>query len=193
VPTIITHAVVGVALAQVGPRSVARGRLTFALAVLSVLPDLDVIAFHFGIPYSHWLGHRGFSHSPFFAVLLAAVVVRADFRQVPLHSRDGWHLFGLCTLAIASHGVLDAFTNGGLGVALLLPFSANRYFFPFQPLVVSPIGVENFLHGRPLTVLASEILYVWVPILAMLAALRLSLRRAAVVQRAARNPGSTRV
>jgi inner membrane protein len=164
VPTIVTHAAVGAALAQLGPRSVSRGRLTLALAVLSVFPDLDVVAFHFDVPYSHWLGHRGFSHSLLFAVLVAALVARFDFRQVPLGSRERWAVFGLCAVAIASHGVLDAFTDGGLGIAFFLPFTADRYFFPVQPLAVSPIGVSSFLRGPAVAVLTSEVVHVWVPL-----------------------------
>jgi inner membrane protein len=177
VPTIVTHAVVGAALAQIGPASVPRGRLTFALAVLSVFPDLDVVAFHFDIPYSHWLGHRGLSHSLVFAVLVAAMVARFDFRQVRLYSRDWWDLFFLCTVALASHGVLDAFTDGGLGIAFFLPFTQDRYFFAFQPLLVSPIGLQNFIRGPAMSVLASEIIYVWVPVLVVVALLRGAFRR----------------
>ena len=180
-PTIVTHAVVGAALAQVGPRCVPRGRLTLALVVLAVFPDLDVVAFHLGIPYSHWLGHRGLSHSLLFAVCVAAIVARFEFRQAPPGTRDGWCVFGLCTLAIASHGLLDAFTNGGLGVAFFLPLTTNRYFFPFRPLEVSPIGVENFLRGPAFAVFASEILYLWFPIVAALALLRVSSRRSGAV------------
>ena len=171
-PTIVTHAAVGAALAQVGPRSISRGRLTFALVALSVLPDLDVIAFQLGIPYAHWLGHRGLSHSLLFAVVVATVLARFAFREVPPGSRDGWWVLGLCTLAIASHGLLDAFTNGGLGIAFFLPFTTSRYFFPIRPLEVSPIGIENFLRGPAFAVFASEILYVWLPVIAVLALVR---------------------
>lgn len=164
-------------MAEIGPRAVPRGRLAAALAVLSVLPDLDVVAFHFGIPYSHWLGHRGASHSLLFAVLVSAAVARFEFRQVPLHSRDRWQLFGLCTLAMASHGVLDAFTDGGLGIAFFLPLSAHRFFLPFQPLMVSPIGIQNFLEGPALAVLTREILYVWLPVLGALVLVRVWPRR----------------
>nr|HRC76832.1 rhodanese-like domain-containing protein [Kouleothrix sp.] len=38
------------------------------------------------------------------------------------------------------HGVLDAMTDGGLGVAFFAPFSATRYFFPFRPIP----GTEDF-------------------------------------------------
>ena len=41
-------------------------------------------------------------------------------------------------LAIASHGLLDAFTDGGLGVAFFAPFDSTRYFFPVTPIEVSP-------------------------------------------------------
>lgn len=171
-PTILTHAFVGAALAQLGPRTVPRARLAFSLAVLSVFPDLDVVAFHFDVAYSHWLGHRGLSHSLAFAVLVAACVARFEFRQPALRPSERWLLFGLCTAAMASHGLLDAFTDGGLGVALLLPFDAGRYFSPVRPLVVSPIGLANFAHGPALGVLSSEALYVWLPVLAASALLR---------------------
>ncbi|WP_374693704.1 metal-dependent hydrolase [Microbulbifer sp. TB1203] len=35
-------------------------RLLVVAAALSVLPDLDVVAFKFGIPYESQWGHRGF-------------------------------------------------------------------------------------------------------------------------------------
>jgi inner membrane protein len=177
VPTLITHAVVGAALSPLGPRSVSRGRLIFALVLLSMLPDLDVVSFHIGIPYSHWLGHRGLSHSLLFAIFLAALVARFDFRNAPLASLDRWRLFAVCALAMASHGVLDAFTDGGLGIAFFLPFSSQRFFFPFHPLVVSPIGLQNFISGPAIAVLVSEVLYVWVPIFVILVWVRVSRRR----------------
>ena len=36
-------------------------------------------------------------------------------------------------LAIASHGVLDALTSYGEGVAFLAPFVSNRWKFEWQP------------------------------------------------------------
>jgi inner membrane protein len=176
VPTVITHAVVGAALSPLGPRSVPRGRLIFALALLSMLPDLDVVSFHIGIPYSHWLGHRGVTHSLLFAILVGALVARF-VRNPPLSSRDRWRLFAVCALAMASHGVLDAFTDGGLGIAFFLPFSSQRFFSGFQPLVVSPIGLQNFISGPAIAVLVSEVLYVWIPILVILVLVRVSRRR----------------
>ena len=50
-------------------------------------------------------------------------------------------LFVLFTfLATASHGVLDAFTTGGLGVAFLWPWSPARFFAPVRGIRVSPMA-----------------------------------------------------
>jgi inner membrane protein len=66
-------------------------------------------------------------------------------------------------LATASHGVLDAMTNGGLGVAFFAPFSDARYFFPWRPIVVSPISIRAFFGPRGLQVMWSEIGWIWAP------------------------------
>jgi inner membrane protein len=65
-------------------------------------------------------------------------------------------------LSMASHGVLDAFTDGGLGVALLSPFDTGRFFAPFRPIVVSPLGARSFLEGAG-PILANEVLWVGLP------------------------------
>src|SRR5439155_65912 len=66
-------------------------------------------------------------------------------------------------VATASHGCLDALTDGGLGVAFFSPFSNARYFFPVRPIRVSPIGLQAFMSGDELTILASEARWVWLP------------------------------
>ncbi len=68
-PTALTHALVGAALAPAAARPMSRGAVALVLGVLAVLPDIDVVAFRLGIPYEHSLGHRGFTHSLAFAVL----------------------------------------------------------------------------------------------------------------------------
>jgi len=66
-------------------------------------------------------------------------------------------------VATASHGFLDAMTNGGLGVAFFSPFDNTRYFLPWRPIVVSPISVNRFFSERGLAVLQSELLWIWIP------------------------------
>jgi inner membrane protein len=59
--------------------------------------------------------------------------------------------------------VLDAMTNGGLGVAFFSPFDTTRYFFPVRPVIVSPIGVSEFFNAQGARILASEALWIWLP------------------------------
>jgi inner membrane protein len=131
-------------------------------AACSVIPDLDVIGFRFGIHYGDFWGHRGFTHSILFATLLAAVACFVGFRRgLPgLSLLSVWiYLF----LATASHGFLDAMTDGGLGVAFFSPFDNHRYFLPWRPIRVSPIGLGRFFTERGLAVLQSEFLWIWIP------------------------------
>jgi len=163
-PTVLTHAVAALGISALFyRRGVPKG--VWALgAVCAALPDLDVLAFRFGIPYKDVLGHRGFSHSLAFAVLLAAALTAFFFRRGVKGMGPGtlWlYLF----IVTASHGLLDALTDGGLGVAFFAPFSNERFFFPFRPIEVSPLNPHRFLAGHGLDVLRSEILWVWMPML----------------------------
>jgi inner membrane protein len=66
-------------------------------------------------------------------------------------------------LSTLSHGILDALTSGGLGVAFFAPFDNSRYFFPWRPIRVSPISVSGFFSSRGLQVLRSELQWIWLP------------------------------
>ena len=129
----------------------------------SVIPDADVIGFHYHIPYDSPFGHRGFTHSLFFAMLLAFIIMFILFREQKKFSSKWFALLGFFFLATASHGVLDAFTNGGLGVEFFFPFNTHRYFFPWRPIQVSPLNVGSFFSEWGLRVLCSEIVWIWVP------------------------------
>jgi inner membrane protein len=143
------HVAVGMAAGRAYGR---RGRAAIvAMAVfsaISLLPDLDVVAFALDIPYAHAFGHRGASHS------LAATLALGVLALVPpSESRLRTGIF--VALVAASHSVLDALTDGGLGVALLWPFTGARFFAPWQPIPVAPIGA-NMLSARGLYVIAVE-------------------------------------
>ncbi|WP_139958035.1 metal-dependent hydrolase [Flavicella sediminum] len=135
--------------------------------ICSILPDADVVSFSLGIPYKSFWGHRGFSHSFVFAALISLVFVWTFYKNnsnLKEKTFIGIYLF-LCT---ASHGILDAMTSGGRGVALLAPFDNTRYFFPFRPIKVSPIGIEKFISHRGLQVLLSEFIWIGIPCLLLL-------------------------
>ena len=162
-PTALTHALVGAALTPAAPRSVSRGAVALGLVVLAVLPDVDVVSFRLGIPYAHPMGHRGFTHSLTFAAL-TAMVAACSIRGVPVSSRSWWQLVAVFSLAAASHGILDAFTDSGLGTGFFIPFEETRYFFPWRPLQASPIDVAAFFDGPALRILANEVVWVWLPL-----------------------------
>jgi inner membrane protein len=62
VPSLLSHAAVAVAAgAAFAPRDVP-GQFWILAVLCSILPDVDVLGFSFGIPYHHVLGHRGFFH-----------------------------------------------------------------------------------------------------------------------------------
>ena len=174
-PTILTHAVVPLALGVGLGAGVVSRRLLLAGLVAAMMPDLDVVAFKLGIAYSDAFGHRGASHSITFALLLGLIAL---FCAQPLRStRLAAFLFvGLSAL---SHPVLDMFTDGGLGVALWWPMSDERFFWPWRMIEVSPIGISRFLTGRGLAVILSEFGWVWLPAFALCALLCFMRRRSA--------------
>ena len=171
-PTIISHPAVPLALAAGLGREVVSERLLLVGIAASVLPDLDVLAFRLGIPYADDFGHRGFSHSLFFAALVALAAGVAFHALRTTFARAFWFVF----IATASHGVLDSFTNGGFGVAFLWPWTGARYFAPMQVIEVSPIGIRPFFSAWGVRVLVSELIWVWAPC-AILTALTLAARK----------------
>jgi inner membrane protein len=159
-PSAFSHAVAALAVGTAIFGRHAPASVWTLGAVCAVLPDVDVIGFKFGVHYGDLLGHRGLTHSLAFAAALAGLALPLVWgREGPSAARLWTFLF----LATASHGILDAFTNGGLGVAFFSPFNPTRYFFPFRPIQVAPIGIGRFFSGRGLEVLCSELVWVWGP------------------------------
>jgi inner membrane protein len=158
-PTVFSHAVAGLAITTVARMPGRRRRLALAGALCAAVPDLDVVSIWLGVPWGHVLRHRGITHSLAFAAALAAAVTVTVFRGAGPRGTCWLILF----LATASHGVLDAMTNGGSGVALLAPLDDTRVFLPWRPIPVSPISVSRFLTHRGAEILQTEILLVWLP------------------------------
>lgn len=165
-PSVLAHAAPAIALAPAFWTPTTPSRLWWVGVLATMAPDLDVLAFRLGFPYEHPLGHRGLWHSVPFAAALAGMLTFSLFPQrKPGFSRLRAFLF--LFLATASHGILDAFTNGGLGVALLSPFDDTRYFAPFRPIEVSPLSLRAFFTARGLSIVASELRWVWLPFLSL--------------------------
>ncbi len=172
-PTILTHAVIPIAAGfALSPARITR-RVVIAGIALAMLPDADVAEFKLGIEYADQFGHRGASH----AILVAAAT--AAFITAIMRPARTKLVFAFLFISMASHGVLDAFTNGGLGPALLWPISDVRYFAPFTPVRVSPIGM-GFFSMRGAGVMLSEMRWIWLPAAVLAIMLRLTISKTKV-------------
>ena len=165
-----SHAFVALAMGKAFRNEILSWRELLLGVLCSIVPDLDVIGFYFGIEYGDAGGHRGLTHSVAFAALLAGSLVAVWYRNKPNLVRTKVFLyFFLCT---ASHGVLDAMTNGGLGVAFFFPFDTTRYFFSVRPVLVSPLEITEFFSVYGLRVVVSEVVWIWLPCCAAFVLLR---------------------
>lgn len=178
-PTIFSHAAVGaVASRYVAAPGVSPRRLAAWSAFCAILPDFDVL----GIPgvdlWNNAFAHRGFTHSIVFALLTGALMATLLARGT--QARAVWFKLGAYFAVVTlSHPLLDMLTNGGPGVQLFAPFSDEGFFFPWRPIEVSPLGTR-FFSARAWAVLASELLWIGLPLAALL------------VWRRWRRPSSTR-
>lgn len=126
----------------------------------SIMPDFDVIAFRFGIPYESVWGHRGFTHSILFAIVWGLVIAMIFFKKDQKTFRIAAIYIFICTI---SHGLLDAMTTGGMGVGFLIPFDESRFFFPWRKIRVSPMSISRFFSEWGVRVLKSEFFYIFIP------------------------------
>lgn len=140
-------------------------------------PDMDVLAFHFGIPYNSQWGHRGWTHSIVFALVFGSLLALI-FNYLQKSKTSYSQLLLWCILSTLSHPLLDMMTNGGRGCAIWWPFLHDRLFFPFRPIQVSPLGAGAFFSEWGIRVLASEFFWIGVPAFALvLTARRVRLTR----------------
>ncbi len=161
-PTVFTHPAVPLAMGMALGRKVSPPALLVAGVAASILPDLDIITYHMGIPLSHEYGHRGFSHSILFAIF--AALLGAHFLKA---YKIPWYVSApFLFIATISHGILDAFTNGGHGIAFFWPWTKTRYFSPFRVIQISPIRIERIFSYRIPKALVSEFFWVWLPLFA---------------------------
>jgi inner membrane protein len=157
---VFAHAVAAGALGAACYRPGWPARVWVLGAACAIAPDADVAGVPLGLPPWSTLGHRGLSHSVAFAVVLGGVAAALSSPGSGVSFRRAWlYLF----LATVSHGALDALTDGGPGVAFWAPFDDTRVFFPWRPIVVSPLGIRPFFSAWGLRVLESELVWVALP------------------------------
>lgn len=166
-PSLFTHIVVSGALGKSYTAEKMPARFWVLSAVCAVLPDVDIIGFYFGIKYGEAFGHRGFFHSLAFALLVALLVVVFAFPAIRRYSKHWWGMFAFFFIVTASHGLLDAMTDKGLGVGFFIPFDDTRYFMPWRPFFASPMRIAKFFSRTGLEVLREEIIWIWLPMLSL--------------------------
>jgi inner membrane protein len=167
----IGHIAVGMAAARVCRDNAAPRWSSVAWwSALSMLPDADVIGFALGTEYGDPWGHRGATHSLTVAMAIATLLglaaprlPLARFQPTALkNARQGprfhprFRIWAIAAAVLVSHGLLDTLTDGGLGCALLWPFDLTRYFAPWRPIPVAPIGLD-FLSPSGLLVALTEL------------------------------------
>jgi inner membrane protein len=157
-PTIFTHGAIGFTVMRPAFGAAPDRRLLFASILLPILPDADALLTPW-IPYGHPFGHRGFTHSLFFAAVVGAGTAALAVRGKWGHSFLKLAVF--FAAITASHGLFDAMTNGGLGVAFFAPFDNTRYFLPWRPIPVSPMSAAGLMTGRGLHVIIREFALFW--------------------------------
>jgi inner membrane protein len=165
-----SHAFIAIALGKVYSIKKLSMRFWILGMLCSIVPDADVLAFKFGISYESVWGHRGITHSFLFAFLLSLMVTFTFFNKTKIFTLKWYGLLAYFFLSTAFHPIVDAMTTGGLGVAFFAPFDNHRYFLPWRPIVVSPIGAARFFSDWGLRVIKSELIWIWFPCLIIIAA-----------------------
>ncbi|HRG68059.1 MAG TPA: metal-dependent hydrolase [Saprospiraceae bacterium] len=159
-PSAIGHAIFAISLSPFRPyKNKLLPSLILAM-VCSTFPDLDVIGFEAGIPYSSLMGHRGFTHAIFFAILTGILVSYLFFNEQCKTYLDRIQISFFFFIITISHGLLDAMTDGGLGVGFFIPFYNERFFFSYRPIPVSSMHIEAFFTNVGFSILKQELKFI---------------------------------
>lgn len=163
-PSAVSHAFLGIAF---GAAVSSRKRIWAVSAACSALPDVDALAVKLFSPLSDMWTHRGFSHSLIFAFLVGLLVVSFGFtgRSLQRGSRQWWLFLLFFFATTASHGFADALNNGSIGVDFFAPFSSVRYLLPYRP--IPGVGVALFFSLSGQSIFLREILWLWIPAIAL--------------------------
>jgi inner membrane protein len=162
-PTFVGHSLIALSVCAPLQRTSLGKAMSFyywlaVLVIVSNLPDLDVLMLRW-FPYSHPLSHRGLSHSLFFALIAALCITISCYLAGIVHGKilTLILIWLLIAAVIGSHGLLDALTDGGLGIGLLSPLNVRRYFFPIRPIPVALLSPSSMFSSSMLHVYTVEV------------------------------------
>lgn len=135
----ITQAVLGAAIAEAGFRRELGPKAITVGAICGFLPDLDLLSALSG-PWGSMIHHRGFTHSVFFAPLVAPLLGWLAWRWAKRRGTVfAWGHLAFWT--VFTHPLLDVFTS--FGTQLLFPASNHRF-------AVDGVAVVDPLYTLPL-------------------------------------------
>ncbi|PVX44368.1 inner membrane protein [Flavobacterium sp. 103] len=148
----VTHTLLGAAIGEVILGKRIGQKAMFYGALVSNLPDIDVLGILFLSDSQQLLFHRGITHSFFFVALISALLGWLFKRRFSDSNANWMDWTWLSIIALLSHLVLDSFTCYGIG--LFEPFNNEKISFntifvtdPFYTLPLL-IGVLFPLIGK---------------------------------------------
>lgn len=168
-PSFFGHALAGYAIGTAFHRGRPPRRMVLLSVACAVAPDLDWFTGLLDPGDRFGLGHRGLLHSLLAAGLLTVLAMTLANREQTRRPRP-WFCLGAATF---SHGMLDAITFGGTGVAFLEPFSSIHFVAAWQPIFVAPIPLSGHLAHWLAFSLGTEALWIGLPALALILASRI--------------------
>jgi inner membrane protein len=152
------HFAPALALAVAAGSRTISWRLALVGAFCAVLPDIDLALYALHIDtYGGTYGHRGFTHSLGFALILGAMAAAG--------TGPGWRTRGIAALfiflCVASHPLLDGLMDRGICNAWFWPLDGVRYCLPWRPIPLQ--GIPLFGWSR----LKLELAWIGVPLLVL--------------------------
>jgi membrane-bound metal-dependent hydrolase YbcI (DUF457 family) len=151
--SIVGHALAGVSVASAfehGGMRENRRRLFGLAALLSIIPDLDVLIYIAFRPIG-MTPHRGITHTIAFALfagVLMAIVCRRFLGLTYLR------MFLIVSAVLLSHSILDYLMGCGPGVPFFWPISEQGFLLPFR---LVPTAYYSLSLGDLLSVAVSPV------------------------------------
>ena len=159
-PAPISHAAVGFAIGALAQPGVPTRRVCVMAAASAALPDIDVLLSPLHLSNDSLFAHRAITHSITFALIGAVVATVVFFRGSEWTERRA-RIGLVLSVALLSHGCLDALSRYSMGVEFFAPFSLQRFRFPWTPLGTADGSLAGQLAQEALFILLPAVLIAW--------------------------------